>query len=132
MVVYIDDFLLLPQSREEAHLIAQLMVKVLQALGLAVNFEKSLLTPCQEIEFLGVMIQSHPPAFHIPQHKLQTLRSRASQLLRKDSSIHNVTVRELAQFIGTANAAAVAIPPAPLFYRSLHATNIYFQHQKGV
>ena len=124
MVVYIDDFLLLAHSREEAHLQAQLMVTMFQALGFSINTEKSLLAPCQEIEFLGVMIQSHPPAFHLPKHKLQAIKSKASQLLHKP----NISATEIAQFIGTANAAAVAIPPAPLFYRSLQATKHYFQN----
>ena len=53
MVAYIDDFLLLAQSREEAHLQAHLMVKVFQALWFAINLKKSFLTPCQEIEFFG-------------------------------------------------------------------------------
>ena len=131
MVAYIDDFLLLAHSKEEAHLQAQLMTTMFQALGFSINTEKSLLTPCQEIEFLGVMIQSHPPALHLPQHKLQALKSRALQLLHKDTSKQNITVREIAQFIGTANAAAVAIPPAPPFYRSFQATKHYFQNQEG-
>jgi len=33
--------------------------------------------------------------------------------------------------IRTANAAAVTIPPAPLFYRFLQATKHYFQTQEG-
>ena len=96
-----------------------IMVTIFQALGFSVNTDKSLLTPQQEIEFLRVIIQSHPPAFHLPQHKLQAIKARAIQLLYKDAANQTITVREIAQFIGTANAAAVAIPPAPLFYRSL-------------
>ena len=91
------------------------MLTIFQAVGFSINTEKSLLNPCQEIEFLGVMIQSHPSALHLSLHKLQIIKSRASQLLRKDTSKQNITVREIAQFIGTANAVAVAIPPAPLF-----------------
>ena len=76
-------------------------------------------------------IHSHPPALHLPQQKLQTIKSRASQLLCKDTTKQNITVRKIAQFVGTANAAAVTILPAPLFYRSLQATRNYFQNQEG-
>jgi len=131
MVAYIDDFLLLAHTKEEAHLQAQLMVTLFQALGFLINTEKSLLTPQQEIEFLGIVIQSHPPTFHLPQHKLQAIKAKAIQLLHKDATHQTITVREIAQFIGTANAAAVAIPPAPLFYRSLQATKHHFQNQEG-
>ena len=131
MVAYIDEFLLLAYSKKEAHLQVQLTVIMFQALEFSINTEKSLSTPCQEIEFLGVMIQSHPPALHLPLHKLQVIKFKALQLLRKDTFRQNITVREIAQFIGTANAAAVAIPPVPLFYRSLQATKHYFQNQEG-
>ena len=115
-IAYIDNLLLLAHSKEEAHLQARLMLTIFQ-LGFSINTEKSLLSPCQQIQFLDVIIQSHPPALHLPLHKLQTIKSRASQLLCKNTSKQNITVREMAKFIGTANAAAVAIPPAPLFYK---------------
>ena len=108
------------------------MVTIFNALGFSINTDKSLLTPCQELEFLGVTVQSQPPTLHLPQTKLKAIKDRASQLLNRDASHHQtVTVREIAQFIGTANAAAVAIPPAPLFYRSLQTTKHFFQNQEG-
>ena len=131
LIAYIDDFLLLAPSKEEAHVQAQLMTTVLQALGFSINNEKSTLVPCQEIEFLGVIVQSHPPALRLPQHKLQMLKSKAQQLLHKDASHQTITARDLAQFIGTASAAAVAIPPDPLFYRSLQASKHHSQKQEG-
>ena len=131
LIAYIDDFLLLAPSKEEAHVQAQLMTTVLQALGFSINNEKSTLVPCQEIEFLGVIVQSHPPTLRLPQHKLQILKSKAQQLLHKDASHQTITARDLAQFIGTASAAAVAIPPGPLFYRSLQASKHHSQKQEG-
>ena len=120
MVAYIYDFLLLAGSKEEAHhLQAQLMLTLSQALRFSINTKKSLMNPCHKIEFLGVMIQSHTPALHPPLHKLQVKSFPAP--IQRYLQI-NITVREIAQFIGTANAAAVAIPLAPLFYRSLQAT----------
>ena len=71
------------------------------------------------------------PALHLPLHKLQTIKYRASQLLCKDTSKQNITVREVAQFIRTANAVAVAIPPASLFDGSLQATKIIFKIRRG-
>ena len=127
----IDDFLLLAPSKEEASIQAHLMTMSLQVLGFSVNNEKSILTPCQEIEFLGVVIQSHSPALHLSQHKLQVLKSRAQQLLKKDATHQTIIARDLAQFIGTANAAALAIPPAPLFCRSLQLCQHHFQKQEG-
>ena len=91
LIAYIDDFLLLAPSKEEVSIQAHLMTTLLQALGFSVNNEKSILTPCQEIEFLGVMIQSHSPALHLPQHKLQVFKSRAQQLLNKNATHQTIT-----------------------------------------
>ena len=74
MVAYIDDFLLLTHSREEAYLQGQLMVTMFQALGFSINTEKSLLTPCQELEFLGATVQSLPPTLHLPQIKMKAIK----------------------------------------------------------
>ena len=91
LIAYIDDFLLLAPSKEEASIQAHLMTMLLQALGFSVNKEKSILTACQEIEFLGVMIQSHSPALHLPQSKLQVFKSRAQQLLNKNATHQTIT-----------------------------------------
>ena len=107
------------------------MTNVLQVLGFSINYEKSILILCQEIEFFGVIVQSHSPALHLPQHKLQMLKSKAQQLLHKDTFNQTITARDLVQFIVTASAAAMAIPPGLLFYRSLQAFKHHSQKQEG-
>ena len=92
MVAYINDFLLLAHSREEAHLQGQLMVTMFQALGFSINTEKFLLTPCQELEFLGVTVQSQPPTLHLPQLKMKAIKDRAIQLLSRDASHQTIYV----------------------------------------
>ena len=59
------------------------------------------------------------------------LKFKAQQLLRKDALHQTITARDLAQFIGTASAAAVAIPPGPPFHRSLQASKHHSQKQEG-
>ena len=107
------------------------MVEIFQRLGIQVNHSKSLLCPQQELEFLGVLVSSSPPVFSLPPHKLKGLETKATQLLKKSSSQALISAREIAQFIGTANAAAVAIPPAPLFYRSLQRTKHPHPHMEA-
>ena len=131
LVSYIDDFLLITSTQEEAQIQANLMVEIFQRLGFEINYTKSLLSPQQELEFLGVQVSTSPPAFSLPPHKLKSLETKATQLLKKSSSQASISVREIAQFIGTANTAAVAIPPAPLFYRSLQRTKHHFQKMEG-
>ena len=121
----------LESTQEEAQVQAELMVEIFQRLGFEINYTKSLLSPQQELEFLGVQVSTSPPAFSLPPHKLKSLETKATQLLKKSSSQASISVREIAQSIGTANAAAVAIPPAPLFYRSLQRTKHHFQKMEG-
>ena len=66
------------------------------SIGFSINNKKSILIPCQKIEFLGVMVHSHPPALRLPQYKLQTLKSKVQQLLCKDALHQTITARDLA------------------------------------
>ena len=92
---------------------AKLMVEIFQHLGSEINYTKSFLrSPQQELEFLRVQVSSCPPTFSLPPHKLKGLETKATQLLKKSSPQASISVREIAQFIGTVNAAAVTIPSA--------------------
>ena len=59
------------------------------------------------------------------------LKSNTQQLPHKDASHQSTTVRDLAQFIGTASAAAVALPPGPVFYMSFQTSKHHSQKQEG-
>ena len=55
---YLDDWLLLAPSEQDAHESARRLLALCARLGIAVNWEKSFLHPAQEITFLGVDIHS--------------------------------------------------------------------------
>ena len=74
-----------------------------------------MLTPSQQIEFLGLRVDTSTMSLSLPGHKIRTIRGEAIQLLRQSS----ISARKVAQFIGKLNAAAQAVFPAPLFYRHL-------------
>ena len=98
-----------------------------QQLGFQVKHSKSLRFPQQELEFLGVLVS---PAFSLPPDKFKGLETKATQLLKKSFSQALILARKITQFIGTANAAAVAIPPVPLLYRSFQRTKHHFQRME--
>ena len=58
IIIYIDDILILADSKEEATQHLEVLVSLLEALGFIINQEKSLLSPVQEIEFSGLMVDS--------------------------------------------------------------------------
>ena len=116
-IAYIDDFLFMARSKEEAQILGHLVLALLQSLGFTVNMKKSILEPVQELEFLGFAISSVLMKIQIPQPKLERIETWANTMMKQDI----VTGRELAQFIGTAVSMSLAIPMAPLFYRSLQS-----------
>ena len=74
-----------------------------------------MLTPAQEIEFLGLEVNSELMELRLPGEKLRQIRGEATKLLSQSW----VSARVLSQFIGKLNAAAQAVAPAPLFYHHL-------------
>ena len=73
LVVYLDDILILHQSREELEGLAPLICSLFKALGLVINTKKSILIPQQVTEFLGFLINSVTPQIQMPQEKLRKI-----------------------------------------------------------
>ena len=53
LIIYLDDTLLMHQDRAQLEQITRLTCQLFESLGLIVNQKKSILTPIQEIDFLG-------------------------------------------------------------------------------
>lgn len=114
-IIYIDDLLLLSQSRPELIQIASEALSLLQLLGFAINWEKSHLIPSQSFPFLGFLLNSTTMSLVLPADKLQRIKQDCRQALHRLA----MSVRSLARLIGKMTATAQAILPAPLYYRSL-------------
>ena len=71
IIIYIDDMLILANSKKEASQHLEVLVFLLEALGFIINQEKSLLSPVQEIEFLGLMVDSLAIQLKLPGEKLR-------------------------------------------------------------
>ena len=116
-VVYIDDFLLMHQKKQDLMKRTALTLNLLETLGFLVNYSKSHLQPSQRIEYLGFMINSLTGELSLPKEKVVQIRSEAIRLMDQDL----VSARELTQLIGKMLAAILAVYPAPLHYRNLQA-----------
>ena len=115
MVVYIDDILLMAETKEKARDQASGLIYLLQCLGFTVNMEKTVLEPGQCLEFLGFMVDTTRMELSLPAQKIKKIRAESRQLLEAE----RVTARALSRLIGKMNATNPVIPPAPLFYRNL-------------
>jgi len=76
-----------------------------------------MLTPTQELEFLGFHLCSVTMRLSIPSEKLRKIQQDAKHLLDQQS----VSVREIARFVGKTTVTIRAIPLAPLQYRALQS-----------
>ena len=118
LVAYIDDILILAESKEMAVDYVEAMVYLLECLGFVINKEKSVLVPDQTLEFLGLMVDTVNMELRLPLHKMKMIRVESQKLLREEV----ISVRALARLLGKMNATACVVPPAPLFYRHLQMT----------
>ena len=118
IIVYIDDMLVLGESQDQASQHLETLLWVLQALGFTINWEKSVVTPTQQIEFLGLVTNSRSMELSLPGEKLRQIRGEALKILSQPLT----SASTLSQLIGKLNAAAQAVVPAPLFYRHLQGS----------
>ena len=118
LVIYIDDLLLMAQTKEEIIKARDTTLYLLQALGLAINWSKSILAPCQElIIYLGVKINSVNMTFEVPEEKISKLRAMCQRAL----DTNTISLRQIAKVMGKLRATAQAFSPAPLQLRNIQS-----------
>ena len=115
LVVYLDDVLVLAPTKEQCRLHLLAVVAHLHRLGLTINFHKSILDPRQEIEFLGLVLDSRLQQVRVGGEKLEKVRLEARALSQRAS----LPVRTLAAFVGRLVALRPAIRTALLHLRWL-------------
>ena len=107
-VIYIDDLIcFLGNNLEIARKTTGLIIQALVALGITVNFEKSVTRPVHRLDFLGFIIDSRKMKIFADREKMKRVKDTARGLLREKF----VTVRKLAKFLGMVTALAHAVLP---------------------
>lgn len=112
---YIDDTLLIQDSCPAALAAVDDTVKLLQKLGFVVQTAKSVLSPVQEINYLGFTINSVKMKVMLPLAKKNELRSLCMKLYSKELC----TIEELASIVGKIVATFSGAEFGPLHYRVL-------------
>ncbi len=115
LVCYIDDILLLAETQTVAEEQVKGLQYLLECLGFIVHPDKSIMTPGQVMEFLGMTVDSTKMELRLPAKKLKDIRAEARKLAQQ----RVIPVRALSRLVGKMNAASHTIPPAPLFFRNL-------------
>ena len=115
LIMYLDDMLVMTQSREElGRQLTQIML-LLESLGFVINKQKSQLLPTQTIQYLGFLVDSRGMRIRLTEEKAVQITTACRRAREKGF----MSTRELARLIGKMTATLPAVFPAPLWYREL-------------
>ena len=84
LIVYIDDILLMAETKEKARDQASGLIYLLQCLGFTVNMEKTVLDPSQYLEFLGFMVDTIKMELSLPAQKIKKIWAESRQILEAE------------------------------------------------
>ena len=85
---YLDDFLILAESREECQSALRDYLDCLNNIGFPVSNEKTVY-PCQNLEFLGLGVNAHDLSFFIPDTKRDKALEMITQFMaKKHQKVH--------------------------------------------
>ena len=114
-VIYLDDLIIMSQSKNDILKQSAFAVQILSWLGFVISKDKSITCPCQEIEYLGIIINSKNLTMYLPERKIDNLKLSCHNILDKTV----LGSRELAKIIGKLLASWPAKECAPFHFREL-------------
>lgn len=115
VVSYLDDMLVLGRAYDECMSSLRKVMSLLETLGFKINVEKSQLIPSQVVRYLGFIINSSTMTLSLPEEKCNRVISKCDKTVNSSQ----ITIRELAELIGTLIAAAPATKYGMLYTKQL-------------
>ena len=123
-IIYLDDMLLMGHSIEEISMCRETVIFLLQHLGFAINWKKSVLTPLQEIEFLGPKINQVNLEILLTEEKMQNVKTKCQNLTDRTSNF-DFRINKSDWFVDINNPSSTASKITMSV--SLAAVNIIFK-----
>lgn len=105
MVLYLDDFLFIHNSKKLCKVNIKETIKFLQDLGFIINIEKSSLFANQRCKYLGFIIHSVDFTLNLTDKK----ESQIVEFANKFKKGNSYRIREFAKFLGILTAACPAV-----------------------
>ena len=119
MVVYIDDILLMAPTKEAAAQARDTFLQILKDFGFTLNATKSVLTPSQVMEFLGILIDSRNMTFSLPPRKIEKIMELTRKMARRAAANKAIDLIDLQRLIGTLQSVTPCVLPTRLHTNSL-------------
>lgn len=114
VVHILDDFLFLEVSQTRASRALNKFLDACTTIGIPISDEKTIF-PTQEIEFLGIVLDSTKFEARLPPDK----QAKCTRLLHQFLLKEKCSLRELQSLIGLLNFACIVVPPGRPFLRRL-------------
>ena len=111
LMIYLDDILLMGRTLEEILMSRYLLIFLLQHLGFVINLKKPVLKPSQQIEFLGLKIDTRTMTLALTEEKMEKLILKCQNLF----SHPQTAVLELTKLIGLMSSTVQAVLLAKVF-----------------
>ena len=124
VICYLDDFLIISKDHDTCQNTMNIVLKLLQDLGFAINWSK-LIRPIQTLTFLGISLDSVSMSMSIPHSKLQQIKDCALDWLAKSKA----SKKEIQSLIGKLAWAAKCIRAMRPTLRSLIDLQKGLKHQ---
>lgn len=114
-VIFLDDCLVFSNTEEKCKDNVKFTIEIFEKLGFTINREKSQLTPCKVIRFLGFIYDTEEYVLRLPKDKEQIIMRKLLEV--KNSS--KLTIQVLAGLIGILLAACPTIMYGPVYVKQL-------------
>ena len=114
IVVYLDDFLIIADSKEACSLAFNALIQLLRKLGFSIHWGK-VVDPTQKITFLGIELDSLAMSLRLPEDKLTKLREELQGFLGRKRA----TKRQLQSLAGRLSWAASVVKGGRVFLRRI-------------
>lgn len=117
VIIYIDDMLILGDSKERCEESLRATLRLMTDLGALVNEEKSSFCPAQVLEYLGFSLDSSKMTITAPANKILNLKKQ----IRSTLNHKQVSAREIASLQGKLNSMADALFPVRIHAHHIQA-----------
>ena len=108
-IFYLDDTLLMAESKEHLNDQTTDLIYLLQCLGFMINSNKIIVHPTQSLEFVGFAVNTNHMKLSLPAEKINKICAEAWPTSKGEESI---SAQALARVVGKMNATEKLIPPA--------------------